>query len=66
MASVDLSEKSFFKYCEIAYLKMFNNEMQQIDKQEFIELICSQNMKISLVEAILQEVDASMNESISF
>jgi len=41
MASVDLSEKSFYKYCEIAFLKMFNNEMQQIDKQEFIELICS-------------------------
>ena len=40
MASVDLSEKSFSKYCEIAYLKMFNNDMQQIDKQTFIEVIC--------------------------
>lgn len=53
MASVDLSERSFFKYCEIAYLKMFNNDMQQIDRQEFVEIICTQNMKIELVEAIL-------------
>jgi len=32
MAAVDLSEKPFLKYCEIAYDEMFNNEHHMIDK----------------------------------
>ena len=40
MAAVDLSEDQFLKYCESAYEIFFNNDIQQVDKQEFIERIC--------------------------
>ena len=45
MAAVDLSYGQFIKYCEKAYEIFFNNEIYQVDKQEFIEKICQQNMK---------------------
>lgn len=45
MAAVDLSENQFIKYLERAYEIFFNNDIQQVDKQEFIERVCMQNIK---------------------
>jgi Ca2+-binding EF-hand superfamily protein len=66
MAAVDLSYGQFIKYCEKAYEIFFNNEIYQVDKQEFIEKICQQNMKKQLVETIIEEIDENNNESITF
>lgn len=66
MTAVDLSENQFIKYCEKAYEIFFNNDIQQVDKQEFIERVCVQNMKKQLVERIISEIDENSNESITF
>ena len=66
MAAVDLSEVMFVKYCERAFEIFFNNDIQQVDKQEFIEKVCMQNMKKPLVERIITEIDENQNESITF
>lgn len=66
MGAVDLTKNQFYKYCEKAFEIFFNNDIQQVDKQEFIEQICMQNMKKQLVEKVLAEVDANQNESITF
>ena len=66
MAAVDLSENQFIKYLERAYEIFFNNDIQQVDKQEFIERVCMQNIKKQLVEIIISEIDENQNESITF
>ena len=66
MAAVDLCETQFLKYCEAAYEIFFNNDIQQMDKQEFIERICMTNMKKRLFERIISEIDENNNESITF
>ena len=66
MAAVDLSEKQFFKYCEIAYEEMFNNEDHVIDKQELIEMVCMKNMKMKLVGAIQLELNKEIDQELEF
>ena len=66
MATVDLSNISLNRYCEKAFNLLFKNEMQQMDKQEFIDIICKQSIKKTLVELILNEIDSNHNESITF
>ena len=66
MAAVDLSKDMFLKYCEKAFELFFNNDIQQVDKQEFIERICMQNLKKKLVEQVILEIDDNSNESITF
>lgn len=54
MASADLTKESLLKLCSNAYLLMFNNHTQTIDKQDLIEMLCQeQNVKQTHIDPIL-------------
>jgi len=58
LASIDLSEQSFYNYCTNAYELLFNNEEESVEVQHFINLLCEErNLKEPLVKNFLAEID---------
>lgn len=67
MASVDLSQDSFKKYCERAYERFFTNETQSMGTSELYELLCNENIfKREYIQEIIDMFDQDSSDSIQF
>ena len=54
MASVDLTQESFKKYCERAFERFFTNETNSLPTNELYEILCKDNIfRPELVKSII-------------
>ena len=67
LASVDLSEQSFKKYCQRAFERFFINETFSIQTGQLYDLMCSENIfKKEYVMEIINKFDEDGSDTIQF
>lgn len=67
MASVDLTQDSFKKYCERAYERFFTNETSSMQTSELFELLCKENIfRREYIQEIIELFDQDASDSIQY
>lgn len=57
-ATVDLSPKKFFEYCEKAYTLFFNNNLEEVGIEDITERLCSEKLlEENTIKEFLRQVD---------
>ena len=64
---VDTSEKSFLSYCEVAYLKFFDNGQETVDVNELTGILCQERLlSAKSIDLMIEEMDSTKNGSIQY
>lgn len=67
MASVDLTQDSFKKYCERAFERFFTNETKSMQTSELYELLCNENIfKRQYIQEIIELFDQDQSDTIQY
>lgn len=65
MASVDLTQDAFKKYCERAFERFFTNDTTSMQTSELYELLCNENIfRREYIQEIIDMFDQDASDSI--
>ena len=67
LGSIPVTEETFRLYCANAYELLFSNDHEQMEIQEFVNLLCQENnLKETLVKDFLYEIERIKSLNIGF
>lgn len=67
MASVDLTQDSFKKYCERAFERFFTNETTSMHTSELYERLCNENIfRREYIQEIIELFDQDASDTIQY
>lgn len=67
LSSIPVTEETFRLYCANAYELLFSNDQEQMEIQEFVNLLCQENnLKETLVKDFLYEIERVKSLNLGF